>query len=51
MYQERFGVRRERVMWDASETHHGCDGVVDRFSTKGAARVVALALSKEHRNT
>jgi hypothetical protein len=38
-------------MWDASEAHYGCSGVVDRFGAEGAARVVALTLSEEHRNT
>jgi hypothetical protein len=38
-------------MWDASEAFYGCGGVVDRFGAEGAARVVALALSEEHRNT
>jgi hypothetical protein len=32
-------------MRDASETRHGRGDVVDCFSTEGAARAVALALS------
>jgi hypothetical protein len=38
-------------MWDASEALHGCNGVVERFGAEGVARVVALALSEEHRHT
>jgi hypothetical protein len=38
-------------MWDSSEALHGCNGVVGRFDAEGAARVVALALSEEHRHT
>jgi hypothetical protein len=38
-------------MWDASEAHYGCGGVVDRFGAEGAAHVVALALSEERCNT
>jgi hypothetical protein len=36
-------------MWDASEAHYGCGGVVDRFDAESATHVVAL--SEEHRNT
>jgi hypothetical protein len=25
-------------MWDASEAHHGCGGIVDRFGAEGEAR-------------
>jgi hypothetical protein len=49
--QERSGAGRGRVMWDAEEALHGCNGVVGRFGTEGAARVVALALSEEHHHT
>jgi hypothetical protein len=38
-------------MWDAAEAPHGCNGVVGHFGSEGAARVVALALSEEHRRT
>jgi hypothetical protein len=37
-------------MRDASETHFGCGGVVDRFGAEGAVGVLALALSEKHRN-
>jgi hypothetical protein len=37
-------------MWDAAEAPQGCNGVVGRFGAEGAARVVALALSEEHRH-
>jgi hypothetical protein len=38
-------------MWDAAKVLHGRNGVVGRFSAKGAAHAVALALSEEHRYT
>jgi hypothetical protein len=49
--QECSDAGRGRVIWDASEAFHGCNGVVGRFGTEGAARVVALALLEEHRHT
>jgi hypothetical protein len=49
--RKRSGAGRERVMWDAAKVLHGRNGVVGRFSAKGAAHAVALALSEEHRYT
>jgi hypothetical protein len=49
--QECSDAGRGRVMWDASEAFHGCNGVVGRLGAEGVAHVVAPALSEEHRHT